>query len=89
MTDETSKKARRPKWGEPGSRVIRRTQATVFSAGARRPVIVCVYPDGVIGLRLNKQRREEFALADDIYREACAARVRFEREKKRKAKGKR
>lgn len=76
---------RRLKWGEPGSKCTRRTRATVFSRGAR-PVIVTIYPDGVIGFRLSKQRREEFRFADDCYREAVIARKAQEREAKRKAR---
>lgn len=86
-TNETAAKPRRPRWGEPGSRVTRRTSAVVFSRGSR-PVIVTVYPDGIIGLRLSKHRTEEFAHAADIYRGAVTARVRAEREAKRKKKAK-
>lgn len=78
-------KARRPRWGEPGSRVTRRTTATVYSRGSR-PVIVTIYPDGIIGLRLSKHRREEYAGAADLYRQAVTTRVRIEREAKRKAR---
>lgn len=66
--------------------VRRRTAASVFSSGSRRPVIVTIYPDGLIGLRLHKQRREEVVPADVVYREAVVARVAFERAQKRKAK---
>ena len=76
---------KRPSWGEPGSRVTRRTTATVYSRGAR-PVLVTIYPDGVIGLRLSKHRREEFVNASDMYRQAVATRVASERAAKRKAK---
>ncbi len=78
-------KRRRPTWGEPGSHVTRRTTATVYSRGTR-PVIVTIYPDGVIGLRLSKHRREEYANASDLYRQSVAARVVSERAAKRKAK---
>lgn len=78
-------KRKRPSWGEPGSRVTRRTGAIVFSRGSRN-VIVSIYPDGVIGLRLSKHRREEYVSASDTYRQAVANRVRNEREAKRKAK---
>lgn len=80
-------KRKRPSWGEPGSRVSRRTTATVYSRGARA-VIVTIYPDGVIGLRLSKHRREEYVGASDQYRQAVTMRVRLERDAKRKAKGK-
>jgi hypothetical protein len=82
---ETPSKRKRVKWGDPGSKVVRRTSAVVFSAGARR-VIVAVYPDGVIGLRLSKLRREEFINADDAYRNAVMLRKANERAAKRKKK---
>lgn len=78
-------KRRRPSWGDPGSHVTRRTSATVYSRGSRN-VIVTIYPDGVIGLRLSKHRREEFVAASDLYRQAVTSRVRAEREAKRKAR---
>lgn len=77
------RKAQRPKWGQPGSHVTRRTDATVFSRG-RRPVIVTIYPTGEIGLRLNRTRREEYVNAADIYRQAVTARVAFERAQRKK-----
>jgi hypothetical protein len=82
-------KPKRPKWGEPGSHTTRRTSASVFSRGARRAVIVTVYPDGVLGLRLSRTRREELVAADTVYREAVIARVaieRAQRKARRKAK---
>ena len=75
----------RPLWGEPGSKVVRKTAATVFSRGMRR-VIVTVYPDGVIGLRLAKERKEEFINAADAYRQACLTRKALERAAKKKAR---
>jgi len=77
--------AHRPSWGDPGSKVTRLTRATVYSAG-QRAVIVTVYPDGVIGLRLSKLRREEFINADDAYRNAVMQRTANERIAKRKKK---
>lgn len=66
--------------------VRRQTASTVFSSGARRPVIVSIYPDGLIGLRLHKHRREEFICADVAYKNAVVDRQRYERDVKRKAK---
>ena len=86
MTDEPKPKAKRRKWGDPGSRVVRRTTVAVFSMGKRRPVIVAVYPDGRIGLRLTKQQREEFVFADDTYREAVIRRKANERATRKKGK---
>jgi len=84
MTSDTPRK-RRPKWLEPGSKVTRKTRATVYSRGARA-VIVTLYPDGVIGLRLTKHRREENVDAADVYRRAVAERVAIERAQRRKRK---
>jgi hypothetical protein len=81
-----AKKAPRKKWGDPGSKVARKTEARVFSQGAPRTVIVAIYPDGVIGLRLSKHRREEFVHASDVYRQAVMQRMVNERLAKRKAK---
>ena len=85
-----AKKKARPKWGEPKSHVTRKTTAAIFSAGKARAVIVTVYPDGVIGLRLSKHRTEEFIDAANAYRNAVVMRKANEREakkKKRKAGG--
>lgn len=76
----------RKAWGQPGSKVVRKTGATIFSGGARRPIVVAVYPDGIIGLRLLRHKREEFVDASDIYRQAVVSRVAAERAAKRKAK---
>ena len=76
-------KRKRVSWGEPGSKVTRKTQATVRSKGKPRPVIVTVYPDGMIGLRLLKHRKEEYMPADWAYREAVIARVNYEKAKRK------
>ena len=78
-------KPRRPKWGDPGSKVRRTTTARVFSSGASRPVIVSIYPDGVVGFRLSRNRKEEFCYADDLYRQAVMTRKANERAAKKKA----
>lgn len=88
MNDTTTTKKKRPSWGDPGSRVVRKTSALVYSRGSRQ-VIVAIYPDGIIGLRLSKHRREEFVSASDTYRRAVTTRVALERATKRaKRKGK-
>jgi hypothetical protein len=68
----------RKAWGTPGSKVTRK--------GRRRPVIVTVYPDGIIGLRLSKQRREEYVDAASTYRGAVVQRVANEKAAKKKAR---
>jgi hypothetical protein len=85
MEQIEQQKRRRPVWGEPGSRVSRLTTATVYSRGSR-PVRVTIYPDGVVGLRLAKHRREEYLSASDLYRQAVTLRVAGERAAKKKAK---
>jgi len=78
----------RKTWGDPGSKVTRATSASIFSSGKRRTVVVTVYPEGIIGLRLVRHRTEEFVDAATIYRQAVMARVSAERAAKRKARKK-
>jgi hypothetical protein len=83
----TSKKPVRLKWGAPGSRVTRKTDGPgVFSAGKRRPVVVSVYPDGTLGLRLLRHKREYFVSAETVYKETVLYTIAAERAKR---KGKR
>jgi hypothetical protein len=77
----------RKKWGEPGSKVGRVTDARVYSRGYRE-VAVTIYPDGQIGLRLKGTRKQEYVNAADIYRQAVQARVVAERAAKKKARKK-
>ena len=78
-------KPRRPKWGEPGSKVARKTEARVFSRGLR-PVFVYTFPDGQIGLRLQGTRTIEYINAADAYRNAVTQRKALERAAKRKGR---
>jgi len=78
----------RKKWGDPGSKVTRATSARLFSAGKNRPVVVTLYPDGLIGLRLSRYRKEEYVNASDMYRQALWARVAMEKAAKKKARKK-
>lgn len=82
----TRKKPVRKKWGEPGSKVRRETETTVFSARKRRPVIVMVTPDGVCGFRLKGERRWYYKFADTIYKEAAAETKANERAKRKRGK---
>lgn len=66
--------------------VKRRTEDTFRDRGQLRRVIVTVYPSGVLGLRLERQRREEELLASTAYSMAVRLRVQAEREAKRKAR---
>jgi (2Fe-2S) ferredoxin len=75
----------RVKWGQPGSRVARKTTALVRDRGLRK-VVVCVYPDGIIGLRAEGTRKEEVVDAAWLWYEAVKRRVANERAAKRAAK---
>jgi len=77
----------RKKWGDPGSCVKRVTEAIVISRGARK-VIVTIYPDGVLGLRLSKHRKEEQVSAASVYRWAVTTRVAHEKWEKKQARKK-
>lgn len=78
----------RKKWGDPGSKITRATSASLFSAGKQHVVVVTVYPDGLIGLRLLRHRTEEYVDAADIYRQAVMTRVAAERAAKKAKKKK-
>lgn len=86
-------KIKRKPWGSPGSKVSRQFEGTngrddnVFSGGKHRPLIVSLYPDGRIGLRLVRHKREEFITAATTYRIAAALRAGAEK-RKRKAERK-
>jgi hypothetical protein len=82
-------KPKRKKWGTAGSKVSRKVPSTVFSAGKRnRDVVISVYPDGVIGLRLAGQRStsEVSIEAGSVYKIAAAIRARADRAKRKAAK---
>jgi len=63
-------KRARKSWGSPGSRVRRKTEAEVFSAGKTRNVVVTLFPNGVIGLHLLGERTMVFIEAANAYRNA-------------------
>lgn len=70
--------------------VRRRTEALVREQGKLRRVIVTIYPSMVLGLRLEKTRREEYLTIHAAYGLAVKARVAQERrEKAEKKKAKR
>jgi hypothetical protein len=83
---EAKAKAKRLSWGDPGSKCLRRVEAKVWSGGKHRPVVVSVYPDGIVGYRLLGMRREYMRNAADDYREAVRLTVAAERAAKRKAR---
>lgn len=55
--------------------VTRSTEATVRDGGAPRNIIVTLYPNGVLGLRLARSRREETVGLDHVYLFAVKLRV--------------
>ena len=73
-------------WGSPGSKVSRKTTATIFSAGRGRQLVVSVYPDGIIGVRQLGFRTEYFTRAEDAFRNAVVAALAAKRAAKKKAK---
>jgi hypothetical protein len=77
---------KRKKWGDPGSRVKRVTQAMLRSGRKSRRVVVSIYPTGIAGYRLLGERREYYRNAAADYADAAARTQRAEREAKRKAR---
>lgn len=75
-------------WGSPGSKVKRVTRAVIWSAGKNRPVVVSVYPDGVVGTRLLGTQKEVYTRAEDIHRNAVVAETAAKRAAKAKARKK-
>ena len=59
--------------------VTRRSEETVREAGRLRRIVVTLYPNGTIGLRPEKTRREEILPIEAIYIIAVKARVASER----------
>lgn len=59
--------------------VTRRSEETVREAGKLRRIVVTLYPNGTIGLRPEKTRREEILPIEAVYITALKARVASER----------
>jgi hypothetical protein len=68
-------------------KVTRRSHETWRDRSKLRRIVVTLYPTGVIGLRLEKTRREETLPLTHAYALAVRARVAFERAQKAKPKG--
>lgn len=65
--------------------VTRRSEETVRECGKLRRIVITLYPNGTIGLRPEKTRREEILPIEAIYMMAIKARVLAQRtDKKRK-----
>jgi hypothetical protein len=59
--------------------LVRETSATIFEQGENRPVIVTLYPHGVVGLRLKGTRRTYTLDVQSLYVRAVKAAVDAER----------
>ncbi len=64
--------------------VTRRSNERVRDAGKSRRIVVTLYPNGLIGLRPERTRREETVPIDVIWLQAVKARVLAERAAKRR-----
>lgn len=63
-------------------KVKRETSATVRDGGRERQVIVTVYPDGTLGFRLKRTRREYCLSAAACFNRAVAQAAAAERPKR-------
>lgn len=66
--------------------VTRRTPAAVRDAGRTRRLVVTIHPNGTLGLRPERTRREETITLEAIYSLAVKQRVAKEQADKKKAK---
>jgi hypothetical protein len=66
--------------------IPRRVQGMVRDGGRLRRLVVTVYPNGTIGLRPERTRREELVSAGGIWQRAVKDRVLAERVAKIKAR---
>lgn len=66
--------------------VTRRSEVTKRSAGKLLRIVVTMYPDGYLGLRLERSRKEETIALAAVYDIAVKQRVAWERSQKAKAK---
>jgi hypothetical protein len=87
LAGEAARKAIRKVWGDPGSKVTRKTAAFVWSSGKGRLVVATVYHDGIIGTRLLGSRTEYYTLLADIHRNAVAGVAAAKRAAKKKGYG--
>jgi hypothetical protein len=72
----------------PLTRKITRRSAVAYRDRSRlRRIVITLYPAGMIGLRLEKTRREETLPLPLAYEMAVRARVAFERRARTKKKG--
>lgn len=64
--------------------VTRKTESTVRDGGKRRRLVLTLYPNGTLGLRPEKTRREERLTIEAAYDLAVRLRVIEERKAKKK-----
>jgi hypothetical protein len=65
-------------------KITRRSAETYRDRSKLRRIVITLYPAGMIGLRLEKTRREETLALSLAYETAVRARVAFERKGKKK-----
>ncbi len=66
--------------------VTRSTDNEIRDGAKRRPLVITLYPGGVIGLRPSKTRREELLTVEAAYSLAIKQRVAKERAEKKARK---
>lgn len=66
--------------------ITRRTENEVRDGTKRRPLVITLYPGGIIGLRPSKTRREELLTVEAAYSLAIKQRVAKERAEKKAKK---
>jgi hypothetical protein len=86
LDDRFPRKAQRPRWGEPGSRVKRTTTATIWSAGKSRAIMFALYSDGVLETWEKGMRTRYCSFMVDIHRNAVVRYKAAQREAKKKAR---
>jgi hypothetical protein len=65
-------------------KITRRSAETYRDRSKLRRIVITLYPAGMIGLRLEKTRREETLSLPLAYETAVRARIAFEHKAKRK-----
>lgn len=72
----------------PLNKPIRRVSdmSVVRDCGKTRRLVVSLYPNGLVGIRPEKTRREEYVTLEAVYGYAIKARVAKQQAERRKAK---
>lgn len=67
--------------------VVRLSELSIVRDGGRtKPLVITIYPSGVVGIRPHKTRREEFITLTACYDLAVKLRVRATKQEKAKVK---